>query len=42
MLKAWHMLEDNEIVSQFDSNYLGDYDLNTLTNVIGVNHYKVN
>jgi len=41
MLKAYYMLEENEIVSQFDANYLGDYDLNALTNVIGVNHYKV-
>ena len=35
------MLNENEMNSQFDANYLGDYDLNSLTNIIGVEHYKV-
>lgn len=41
MLKVWHMLNDDDIVSQFDANYHGDYNLDLLANKIGVNHYKV-
>ena len=39
MVRAWYMNED--VNSQFDQNYHGDYSLNDLESVIGVEHYRV-
>ena len=41
MVKAWHMIEEPTVVSQFDGNYLGDYSLDCLEKVIGVEQYQV-
>jgi 1,2-dihydroxy-3-keto-5-methylthiopentene dioxygenase len=41
-LKAWHMLNDDQIVSQFDRNYNGELDENTVKNEMGVVYHHIN
>jgi 1,2-dihydroxy-3-keto-5-methylthiopentene dioxygenase len=41
-LKAWHMLDDDQIVSQFDRNYNGELDENIVRNEMGVNYHHIN
>ncbi len=41
-LKAWHMLDQDQIVSQFDRNYNGEIDANVVQNEIGVSYYHIN
>lgn len=35
------MTDEPTVVSQFDHNYLGDYSLDSLKDVIGVDQYHV-
>ena len=41
MVRAWKMLDDSNIVSQFDPNYAGEYELTNLESKIGVQNYQV-
>ena len=40
-LKAWHMLNDSDVVSQFDRNYLGDATQDEVLNKCGVEYHHV-
>ena len=42
MVRAWHMLDDKDIKSQFDSNFASGLDVKCLVDTIGVFNYKVN
>ena len=41
MLDAWHMLDDPQVVSQFDANFVGTYEQSALKEKLGVNYYNV-
>jgi 1,2-dihydroxy-3-keto-5-methylthiopentene dioxygenase len=41
-LKAWHMLDEDQIVSQFDRNYNGELDEKTVRNEMGVTYHHIN
>ena len=41
-LSAWQMLEDTQIVSQFDRNYAGDVNAKNVEESIGITYHTVN
>jgi len=41
MVRAWLMPENDLVASQFDRNYIEDYSLDSLRNIIGVEQYQV-
>ena len=40
LLNAWQMLDDTEIVSQFDRNYAGEINAKRVEDEIGLQHYN--